>query len=137
MSNVNPATPAMTADQPVPPVSGLTPEQQRKAKRRAVWTRWAGILVGLAAAIRVGVALLPHGLADCDGGDLQSSLRSAIEASSKLKLTAVTDIKTLSRSDKSAVCSMRVSASDGSQSLLTYQLDLVKGQTNFRVTDVK
>lgn len=127
---------AATADQPGPATAPLTPEQ-RKAKRNATMTKWAGILVGGALLIRAAVAFLPHGLAACDASDLQSALRSSIETASKLKLTKVSDIKTVSQGDNTAICSMQVSASDGSQSQITYQLSLVKGETNYRVTDVK
>jgi hypothetical protein len=43
----------------------------------------------------------------------------------------------VSRSDKSATCRMHVNVSDGSQAEVAYQLDLIKGETQFRVTDVK
>ena len=110
---------------------------ERKTKRAGIWVRWAGVVIAGIALIRVVTLFLPQGLADCDGGDLQSSLRSALETASKLKLTSVTDITTLSRNATSATCSMNVKASDGSLSRITYRLDLVKGETNFKVTDVK
>ena len=109
----------------------------RKAKRNAALVRWSGIIVGAMGLIRVAFFFLPQGLADCDGGDLQSSLRSAIETSTKLKLTSVDNITTLTRNASAATCSMNVKASDGSQALIAYRLDLVKGQTSFQVTEVK
>jgi hypothetical protein len=120
-----------------PIAAGAPSAQERKAKRNATWARWAGIFIAVAALIRAAAFFLPHGLAECDGGDLQSSLRSAIETKSNVKLTSVSNIQTVSRSDKSAVCRMHVNVSDGSQADVTYQLDLVKGDTNYRVTNVK
>jgi hypothetical protein len=125
---------AAKADQPA--TAPLTPEQ-RKAKRNATMTKWAGAIVGTALLIRVGVGLLPHGLAACDASDLQAALRTSIETTSKLKLTNVSDIKTVSRGDNTATCSMHVNVSDGSQAQIAYRLDLVKGETNYRVTDVQ
>ena len=131
-----PLTDAANVDPP-PIVAGDPTAKERKAKRNAKLVRWTGILVGGAALIRAVVFFLPPGLAYCDGSDLQASLRTAIETTSKVKLTAVSNIQTLSRSDKSAVCRMHVAASDGTQADMTYQLDLVKGETNYRITDVK
>jgi hypothetical protein len=127
---------AASADQP-PIVAGAQTPEERKAKRNAKWYRWAGIFVAIAALIRAVAFFLPHGLADCDGSDLQSSLRSAIETKSSVKLTSVSNIQTVSRSGNSAVCRMHVNVSDGSQADITYQLDLDKGDTKFQVTNVK
>ena len=108
-----------------------------KAKRSGKWVRWGGLVIAGIALIRLVSMFLPQGLAECDGGDLQSSLRSALETASKLKVISVTDITTLSRNATSATCSMNVKASDGSLSRISYRLDLVKGETNYKVTDVK
>jgi hypothetical protein len=110
---------------------------ERKAKRNAAWVRWSGIIIGAMALIRVAFFFLPQGLAECDGSDLQSSLRAAIETSTKLKLTSVDNITTLTRNATSATCSMNVKASDGSQARMAYRLELIKGQTSFQVTEVK
>jgi hypothetical protein len=117
--------------------SPIAAEGERKTKRAGMWVRWAGVAIAGIALIRVITFFLPQGLAECDGSDLQSSLRSAMETTSKLKLTSVTDIKTLTRNSTSATCSMNVKASDGTQAQIAYRLDLIKGETNFKVTEVK
>lgn len=106
----------------------------KKAARYAMWSRWAAILVGVGALIRLGACFLPsNAVAACDDSDLQASLKSAIETSSQLKVTGVTDIKTLSHTDKTAMCSMHITASAGPPADLTYRLDLAKDGTHYQI----
>ena len=112
--------------------------ETRKSARYAAWSRWAAILVGLAALIRLGACFFPsNAIAACDDSQLQASLKSAIETASRLKVTGVTDIKTLSHTDKSATCSMHVTASAGPPADLTYRLDLAKDGTHYQIVSAK
>jgi hypothetical protein len=120
-------------DAPVAGDDASAEKAKKKAKRYATWSRWAGIMVAVAALIRVAALFLPAGLANCDDSAVQASLKTAIETASQLKVTGVTNITTISHSDKTAMCSMHVTASAGPPSDMTYRLDLQKDGTHFQI----
>jgi hypothetical protein len=49
-----------TAPPPVSAAAPLDAAAEAKKKRYATWSRWAGILVAIAAAIRIIGYFLPH-----------------------------------------------------------------------------
>ena len=118
-----------------PPLPAAEP---KKPGRYAALGRWAAILIGLVAVLRLAVMFWPStAVAQCDDSALQGAMKTAIEAKSALKVTGVTNIKTISRADRTAMCSMHVTASDGSQAQMRYRLDLAKDGTQFQIVEAK
>lgn len=125
----------MTDAAAAPPAAAPTPEE-KKAKRNGAIARWGSIIVGVAAVIRLAMFFVPHGLEACDASSVRSAMKDGIEKASGVKVTSMTNFLTVSRADKTAACSVQVKGSDGSQALVAYQLDLVDGETRFKVTKV-
>ena len=118
-----------------PPLPAAEP---KKLGRYAALGRWAAIVIGVVAVLRLAVMFWPStAVAPCDDSALQGAMKTAIEAKSALKVTGVTNIKTISRADRTAMCSMHVTASDGSQAQMTYRLDLAKDGTQFQIVEAK
>lgn len=102
---------------------------ETKQKRNLRWSKIASILVAAVFAIRAAVWLLSsnHPM-ECDDSKVQSALTDLIaesftKAKLTIKLTSLTDIKTVSRDDKLARCTAHVAMSDNSAGTLKYHLD--------------
>ncbi len=102
---------------------------ETKQKRNLRWSKIASILVAAVFVIRAAVWLLSsnHPM-ECDDSKVQSALTDLIaesftKAKLTIKLTSLTDIKTVSRDDKLARCTAHVAMSDNSAGTLKYHLD--------------
>ena len=105
-------------------VADLKAKQNKQAK----WAKIGGILVVVAALIRgVSFFLASPELKDCDDSSIASTVTSIFQDSLKsqniaAKVTGMTNVMTVSRADKVAMCSAKVSFSDGSTAAATYEV---------------
>ena len=102
---------------------------ENRQKRNLRWSKIASILVVAVFVIRAAVWLLSsnHPM-ECDDSKVQSAVTDLIaesftKAKLTIKLTSLTDIKTVSRDDKLARCTAHVAMSDNSAGTLKYHLD--------------
>jgi len=129
-SGASAAQPPMDAA-PDPVVPGPA---DKKRKLYARISTVSSIVLMAVALIRLGSCLLagPQ-LAACDDSSLLAQFKAALETAAQAKITSMTNIRTLSHSDRTATCQMHVTASVGPPADVTYRLDLDKDGTRFQV----
>jgi hypothetical protein len=90
-------------------------------------------LTGLALAALTLAAC--NQLPACDDAKVQADWKQKVKAEVGVEVKSISDIKTVSRTDQSATCSMKVTAADGTNALFTYRLDKTQSGYNAVVTD--
>ncbi len=75
-------------------------------------------------------------LSACDNPELQTALKDGIKTSTKETVTDTSNIQTVSKTDKAAVCKMHVKTQSGAEADITYNLTLDGTSTKFVITKV-
>jgi len=124
-----------TAAAPDPIVPG--PADKKRKLYAAISTTGSIVLMAVALIRLASCLLAGPQLAACDDSNLLAQFKAALETAVQAKITSMTNIRTLSRSDKTATCQMHVTASVGPPAEIAYRLDLDKDGTRFQVVPVR
>lgn len=75
-------------------------------------------------------------LSRCDDARLLDAVRTAIAHNIQMTVRSVSSIRTVSRTNSAATCTLHAVATSGEEDDVTYTLTLRGGGTDFLVTDV-
>jgi hypothetical protein len=111
-----------------PPAAGATAASPDKPNKMARWSKIAGVLVAIAAAIRLGSAVFGHAeLQTCDSETIRTTMASLVdEQLAKNKLTVrfakLSGVKTLKSDSSLNTCQARLDFTDGSGGQVFYNI---------------
>jgi hypothetical protein len=105
--------------------------------KAAQFARWAATAMA-ATLLPLAIAGCSPKVASCDSNEMKESLQQQInEKAAPVKVTTLTDYKTVSSTDQHGVCSVHVKMSDNSEGDVAYELNLEKdGKTSWKVTGI-
>jgi hypothetical protein len=110
---------------PIASEAATPPDKQTKVAR---WSRIAGVLVAIAALIRLGSFFFSHpGLETCDSDTIQTTIASLVDeqlAKNKetMKFAKLSGIKTLKSDSSLNVCQARIDFTDNTGGQLFYNV---------------